>query len=81
MLSSYPSAIILILPIVIILVIVVQYVLIKKYDFKCSNCGSIFSPSLSSDLLTPHSFGRKRLRCPKCGQITWVSRVPKKLNS
>jgi hypothetical protein len=75
--SSSSVSPLIIIPIVIVVVIITQYALLRKYDFKCGNCGHVFSPSFMAVLLTPHSFGRKRLRCPACGKVTWATRVPK----
>jgi predicted RNA-binding Zn-ribbon protein involved in translation (DUF1610 family) len=69
---------IVIVPIVLVVGAGSQYVLLKKYDFRCANCGDVFSPSLGAVLLTPHRFGTKRLTCPKCGETTWATRVPKR---
>lgn len=54
-----------------------QFALHKRYDYQCGNCGNTFSPSVLAMTLTPHRFGSKLLRCPKCGKVTWATRVPK----
>jgi predicted RNA-binding Zn-ribbon protein involved in translation (DUF1610 family) len=74
--SSGPDTAI-VIPIVLVVGVGSQYVLLKRYDFKCGNCGNVFSPSLGAVMLTPHRFGAKRLRCPQCGEATWATRVPK----
>jgi len=40
----------------IFIVVATQYVLLQRYDFRCGNCGHVFSSSFGAVLLTPHSF-------------------------
>ena len=67
----------LVIPLVFVAVIFVQWTLSKDYDFQCANCGHKFSPSLPLLILAPHNLGKKLLKCPACGHITWTKRVPK----
>lgn len=61
----------------LIIVFFAQLALSKHYDYQCGNCGNTFSPSVWALVLTPHRFGSKLLKCPKCGKRTWATRVPK----
>jgi predicted RNA-binding Zn-ribbon protein involved in translation (DUF1610 family) len=61
----------------VIVVFFTQFALRKHYDYKCGNCGNAFSPSVLATMFTPHQFGSKLLKCPKCGKVTWATRVPK----
>jgi hypothetical protein len=71
------SPTILVIPVVFGLSVLWQAQLNKKFDFKCANCGNVFSVSALAGATTAHSLGRKRLTCPECGQTTWATRVPK----
>jgi DNA-directed RNA polymerase subunit RPC12/RpoP len=70
------------LPVVLILAaFAVQYVVQRgragQYDYKCQNCGNVFSlPPLTASL-APHRMGQKRVRCPSCGIRSWATPVPK----
>ncbi len=70
-------------PIVLVVVVFTsQVALASQRDWKCSNCGHVFSiPPLKASLL-PHSFPMRKLAtCPSCGARTWVSPVPKQRSS
>jgi DNA-directed RNA polymerase subunit RPC12/RpoP len=62
---------------ILILTIIVQAVVSKNFNYKCGNCGNEFSISPVTGVLTPHNMGRKLLKCPSCGKITWARRVRK----
>jgi DNA-directed RNA polymerase subunit RPC12/RpoP len=67
-----------VIPTVLMVVFIVQFFLGKNYyGYRCSNCGNVFSPSPLIALIAPHSFGKKLLRCPECGKVTWAARIPK----
>jgi DNA-directed RNA polymerase subunit RPC12/RpoP len=64
--------------IVIALVLVSQFFLASRYDWQCANCGHTFSISPFAAAVMPHRpVGQKLARCPNCGVLGWVSRVPK----
>ena len=68
------------IPIIIIvpLALGTQFVLASRYDWQCGNCGHTFSLSPFAAALMPHRpIGQKLARCPNCGTVSWVSRVPK----
>ena len=62
---------------IVVFVVLTQYLLLKIFYFKCAKCGNLFTPSLLADLLTFHSAGRKRLKCPICGKRSWAQRIRK----
>jgi len=66
-----------VIPIVLVLSFVFQIVLNKSFDYQCGNCGEKFSVSPFIGALTPHSMGRKLIKCPSCGTWTWALRVRK----
>ncbi len=45
--------------------------------YQCSNCGEIFTIDPLTATIAPHSFGKKYVRCPHCGQMSWAVPVPK----
>ncbi len=54
-----------------------QNLINRNYDYQCQNCGAVFSLSTFQAFVLPHMMGRKLVRCPVCGQMTWAERVPK----
>ncbi len=50
---------------------------ILNYDYQCANCGAVFSIPVIQALIVSHSFGKKWVQCPNCGQTTWANPVPK----
>lgn len=49
-----------------------------RYDYRCENCGQIFSLSPLTGAVSPHRFGgQKWIRCPACGSFSWVTPMPK----
>lgn len=67
------------IPIIIIpLALGAQLLFARRYDWRCQNCGHVFSLSPLTATLMPHSFGgRKLAKCPSCGVRSWVSPVRK----
>jgi hypothetical protein len=49
----------------------------RNFDYQCANCDEVFSLSLSQAMLAPHFLGRKLVRCPRCGKISWAAPVRK----
>ena len=41
--------------------------------YRCKACGNEFQISFREDLLTPHVFSAKYVRCPACGHRGWSS--------
>jgi len=69
-------------PVIVPIVLIVIAVIIvlqtnKNFDYQCSNCGAIFSLSALSALFSLHMMGKKFVRCPHCGAVTWANRIPK----
>lgn len=68
-----------VIPIIVVVgAFISQYVFVSRHDWKCGNCGAVFSLSPMTASFLPHSFPMRKLTtCPSCGQRTWVSAVPK----
>jgi hypothetical protein len=50
----------------------------NAFDYRCMNCGNIFSISPLLATVTPHRLGgRKLARCSLCGLRSWVTPIPK----
>jgi DNA-directed RNA polymerase subunit RPC12/RpoP len=47
------------------------------FNYQCGNCGEVFGLSLLGGMLSPHMRGRKLIRCPNCGKISWSTPVHK----
>lgn len=60
---------------------VVLFFIVKRhsenYVYKCPKCESIFSISIMTDFLSPHYPDKKRLKCPKCGNVGWFDELKK----
>ena len=71
------------LPVVIILIALLGSYAVQRrttnaFDYRCMNCGNVFSLSPFVAVVSPHRLrGRKFARCPLCGTRSWVTRVPK----
>jgi DNA-directed RNA polymerase subunit RPC12/RpoP len=63
--------------VVLCVVVILNQWMGTKFDFECRNCGHRITPSPVMAALAPHSFGKKLLKCPECGSVTWTQRVPK----
>lgn len=48
-----------------------------QYAYLCAHCGRHFEIGTSTDLISPHSLGRKYLTCPSCGKRDWAGVVKK----
>lgn len=46
--------------------------MISNLDYQCSNCGGYIYLSTWQAMLSFHFMGRKWVRCPHCGQMTWA---------
>jgi len=75
MITQYLPLIVVLLALVVVTLI--QRGLVSNYDYQCANCQEVFSITLLQAMLFPHSFGKKLVRCPNCGKVTWAVRVPK----
>jgi DNA-directed RNA polymerase subunit RPC12/RpoP len=48
------------------------------YNYRCENCGQIFSLSPLTGAVSPHRIGgRKWIRCPGCRSFSWATPIPK----
>lgn len=56
---------------------VVQRGRTRQYDYRCGNCGNVFSLSPLAASLAPHRMGQKWVRCPRCGVRSWATPVAK----
>ncbi len=50
----------------------------SHFDYQCPNCGEIFSLSVLQAMAVPHMSGRKLVRCPNCGRVSWATPVAKR---
>lgn len=50
---------------------------IRNFDYQCEICGAIFNLPFSLAVMSLHMMGRKYVKCPHCGQWSWVSPIPK----
>lgn len=58
-------------------VVLLAYWHAGQYAYRCSHCAQHFEIGTSTDLMSPHSIGRKYLTCPVCGRRDWAAVVPK----
>lgn len=49
----------------------------KNVQYQCGKCGEKFDISPAKAVLAPHAMGNKLVRCPRCGEVSWVTPVPK----
>lgn len=68
---------IIILAIVAIFVAFWQRRTSSNFDYQCGNCGAIFSLPTWQAVIAPHAMGRKLVKCPNCGSMTWATPVRK----
>lgn len=65
-------------PLIIIAIAAVLVVYMnRRFDYQCGYCGEIFSLPTVDAIFAPHMMGKKLVTCPRCGQRTWASLVPK----
>jgi DNA-directed RNA polymerase subunit RPC12/RpoP len=54
----------------------------RTFAYRCRNCGHEFEISPWVDLISPHGLGKeggwKYLRCPRCGQRTRATVIPRR---
>lgn len=48
-----------------------------QYAYRCPHCAQHFEIGTSTDLISPHSIGRRYLTCPCCGRREWAAVVSK----
>jgi predicted RNA-binding Zn-ribbon protein involved in translation (DUF1610 family) len=48
-----------------------------NFDFQCAKCGEVFSLPAWQAMIAPHAMGRKLVKCPNCGEMTWATLVHK----
>jgi hypothetical protein len=46
--------------------------IISNLDYECSNCGGYIYLTPWQAMFSIHSMGRKWVRCPHCGEMTWA---------
>jgi hypothetical protein len=51
--------------------------IISNLDYECENCGGYIYLSPWQAVFTIRSMGRKWVRCPHCGQMTWAVPIRK----
>jgi DNA-directed RNA polymerase subunit RPC12/RpoP len=44
----------------------------RSTAYRCPVCGNEFEISTLTDLASPHAFGKKYLKCPRCGNRRWM---------
>lgn len=50
----------------------------NQYDYCCGQCEETFSLSPLTGAFAPHRMGgRKWVRCPHCGALSWATPIPK----
>lgn len=42
--------------------------------YECPNCGKKFVPSMKDFILGPHTFTKRKLKCPKCGKRSYCKK-------
>lgn len=77
--GELPDYLRIILIIVGVALLVVGTVFISILDiqtgyYECPHCHERFSLTLREYLLSEHTFTKRRLKCPKCGKISWCAR-------
>ncbi len=66
-----------ILPVIIVIAFIWQRWMNRHFDYQCENCRAVFPLPIWQGVFAPHAMGRKLVRCPNCGQMSWVSPVNK----
>lgn len=46
----------------------------KTTVYQCGNCGTIHKPSVKDWMCGMHTFRKRLLKCPKCGETSWNDR-------
>jgi DNA-directed RNA polymerase subunit RPC12/RpoP len=44
----------------------------RSTAYRCPVCGNEFEISTLTDFVSPHSFGKQYLKCPRCGNRSWM---------
>jgi len=47
----------------------------RNHVYRCDICREIFEISAWTDFFSPHCPDKKRLTCPKCGEISWCQEL------
>ncbi|NMC42560.1 MAG: hypothetical protein GYA46_01460 [candidate division Zixibacteria bacterium] len=71
--STVSSLVITLLFLAIMMLLVYRHA--RTSGYHCAPCGHEFPISLWVDFLSPHGFGRKLLRCPRCGISSWCTEI------
>ncbi len=62
-----------IIPAAIAVAVVLLMATSRSVKYQCENCGGIFGLSPFFAIAAPHMMGKKFVRCPRCGIVSWVS--------
>ncbi len=62
-----------IIPSAIAVAVILLMAMSRSVQYQCDNCGGIFSLSPFIAVAAPHMMGKKFVRCPRCGIVSWVS--------
>lgn len=46
-----------------------------SYSWQCSKCNDIFNITVLTDFISPHGFGKKYVKCPKCQKRVWAYEI------
>lgn len=46
----------------------------KTTVYQCGKCKTIHKPSVKAWVCGMHTFGKRMLKCPKCGETSWNDR-------
>jgi hypothetical protein len=71
--STVSSLVITLLFLAIMMLLVYRHA--RTSGYHCSPCGHEFAVSVWVDFLSPHGFGRKLLRCPRCQIASWCNEI------
>lgn len=70
----FPKILYFLVPIMVLLLV---YWHNATYDYICASCNNKFSISYIKNLISPHFFRKKYLRCPVCKEYKWCLMVKK----
>jgi DNA-directed RNA polymerase subunit RPC12/RpoP len=71
--STVSSLVITLLFLAIMILLVYRHA--RTCGYHCAPCGHEFAISIWVDFLSPHGFGRKLLRCPRCRIASWCNEI------
>ena len=65
------------LALIIIEAVILLILSVKKYEYKCKKCGTVFDPRVKEKLFGINSGEIKKLYCPHCQSRQWCKPVKK----